>query len=306
MNYEHIETFLAVVNEGSINSAAEHLYVSQSTVSTRIQQLEEELGTQLIMRQRGKRTLALTAHGKAFVPIAHQWVSLRESTLALKDQPAYQDLAAASVDAVNSFTFAELFRKIISDHPEIKLRIQTHHSDEIHGLIANHICDIGFVFSRVQYPDVISRPVYRELMYLICHKDSRYYDSISAEELDPSKEIYLEWDEDFRQWHDRYFGGDTKYLLRVNTGSLLQNYLDIPDRWAVAPMSVIQECRHRSDLVYYRLSDPPSPRICYELTHRYPRPSCEQALQSFREELHQYILASKEVCMFEPWMLDDQ
>ena len=44
MTYEQIQTFLAVVSYGTISSAADALYVSQSTVSTRLQQLEEELG----------------------------------------------------------------------------------------------------------------------------------------------------------------------------------------------------------------------------------------------------------------------
>ncbi len=44
MTYEQIETFLTSITYGSISAAAKHLYVSQSTISSRIQQLEAELG----------------------------------------------------------------------------------------------------------------------------------------------------------------------------------------------------------------------------------------------------------------------
>ena len=40
MNYQQIETFLTVIAHGSITGAAEKLFVSQSTVSSRLQQLE--------------------------------------------------------------------------------------------------------------------------------------------------------------------------------------------------------------------------------------------------------------------------
>ena len=43
MTHDHVETFLTVITYGSITAAAERLFVSQSTVSARIQQLEEEL-----------------------------------------------------------------------------------------------------------------------------------------------------------------------------------------------------------------------------------------------------------------------
>ena len=72
MTYDHIETFLTVVSCGNISAAANELFVTQSTVSTRIQQLEEELGAQLVIRSRGHRNIELTSYGQAFVPIASQ------------------------------------------------------------------------------------------------------------------------------------------------------------------------------------------------------------------------------------------
>ena len=305
MNLEHVETFLAVVNAGSIIGAAERLYLSQSTVSTRIRQLEEELGAELLLRQRGHRVLDLTPYGQAFIPLAHQWVSLWETSQSIKDRPLVQDLSIASVDAVNSYGFIDLFNEHLTAHPEIKLRIRTHHSDEIHSLVANHIVDLGFVFRNVQYQDVISKPVYRELMYLICHKDSSYHEEMEVDKLDPALEIFLDWGPEYMQWHNRHMGGDDRFLMQVNTGSMLQHYLHVPGRWAIAPMSVVQQFQYRSDLVSYKLDRPPAPRICYELVHRYPKPSHRQAIETFEEEMTAYILRSRNICHFEPWMLEE-
>ena len=145
MNYEQIRTFLTIASYRNITAAANHLYLSQSTVSNRVAALAEELGAQLFLRNKGQRNLELTAYGNAFIPIAEQFAALYKDTQAIKAQENIQTLTIAAVDAVNTFTFTELYRSLIREHPEISLRIQTHHSNEIHGLVENRTADIGFV-----------------------------------------------------------------------------------------------------------------------------------------------------------------
>ena len=67
MTQDEIATFLAIVKIGSISRAADLLYVSQSTISHRLSSLEAELGVQLILRQKGFRTIELTKDGEDFV-----------------------------------------------------------------------------------------------------------------------------------------------------------------------------------------------------------------------------------------------
>ncbi|MBQ7544851.1 MAG: LysR family transcriptional regulator [Synergistaceae bacterium] len=304
MTYEQIEAFIAIMTYGTITSAANFLHVSQSTVSSRIQMLEDELGTALLIRHKGHRSIELTSYGQAFLPLASQWSSVFRDSRSLKTLANIRTLSIASVDAVNNYTFVPLFNRIIDTQPNIRLQIRTHHSDEIHGLISNRTADIGFVFSRSPYPDIISRPVYRELMYLICRKDSPYYDGISPAELQPELEVYLHWGLDFQQWHNRYFSPERYPLVSVNTGSMLQHYIDAPMRWAVAPRSVVNAIAHRTSLTCYTLSDPPAPRICYMLTNRYPNARRLEAITVFTSELEKFIAGNSDICRFESWMLD--
>lgn len=69
--------FLTVAREGSITRAAELLYVAQPSLSQRIRSFEEMLGFELFDRAHG--ALALTAEGKAFLPIAEQLVETATS-----------------------------------------------------------------------------------------------------------------------------------------------------------------------------------------------------------------------------------
>lgn len=62
--YEEIETFVRIVEAGSITTAAKQLRIAKSAVSRRLKELEARLRTQLILRS--TRKLVLTTRGHAF------------------------------------------------------------------------------------------------------------------------------------------------------------------------------------------------------------------------------------------------
>lgn len=303
MKIEEIETFMCVLETCNISAAAERLFVTQGAVSHRIHSLESKLNTQLFVRNKGQRNLYLTPAGENFIPIAHQWLSLWYDTKSLSTLPQKQEITIASVDLVNSYTLVPLYQRILQSSGEISLYIRTHHSEEIHSLLSNHLVDIGFVFSQIHYPNIISEPIYRELMYLVCNKKNDYYDQIHPSKLDPTNEVYLRWGNDFELWHDTYWP-ERKYCIRINTGSMISHYLNTPNRWSIVPMSVVSVLQQTQDIVYYNLSDSPPPRICYQLTHRFPKPSTELSIKHFTNMVYSFVHENTAVCSFEPWMLD--
>src|SRR5246127_882766 len=78
VEFDQIETFLAVLTYGGFHKAAEALRVSQPAVSARIRALEESLGVTLFARE--GNSLTLSAAGKALRPQAEQL--LRQVALA--------------------------------------------------------------------------------------------------------------------------------------------------------------------------------------------------------------------------------
>ena len=70
MSENQLEAFLAVVQYGSCGKAAEHLFVSQPTISYRMHALEKELGVKLFDHL--KFHSVLTDAGRAFVPQAQK------------------------------------------------------------------------------------------------------------------------------------------------------------------------------------------------------------------------------------------
>ena len=92
MTLEQIEAFLTVTTLGNISAAANSLYVTQSTLSSRIHSLEAELNVPLFIRSRGKQKVELTNYGNAFIPLASQWMALWKNTQHLTSIADYTSL----------------------------------------------------------------------------------------------------------------------------------------------------------------------------------------------------------------------
>ncbi|MBE0483027.1 MAG: LysR family transcriptional regulator [Bacterioplanes sp.] len=78
MDTQTLRAFLAVAEQASFSIAAEHLHLTQSAVSKRIQQLELQLGTLLFDRH--NRTVSLTEAGLALRPRAQHILDLVNDT----------------------------------------------------------------------------------------------------------------------------------------------------------------------------------------------------------------------------------
>jgi len=307
MNFEEISTFLTILEYGNLSTAAEKLFITQGTASHRIQLLEQELGFSLLLRQKGHRQVELTPMGRSFIPVAEQWVQLWKSTMQMKETKGFVTIVIGSVDAVNNYTFLRLYQDHMEKHPEVRLSVNTFHSKEIHELLESRNLDIGYVFSELSYPYIISKPIYREKMYLLCRNDSPYHNNMSNAELAKEDEVYLRWGQDFELWQNRHWSMRVQPAITINTGNMQRHYLRGPKNWTIAPMSVIQVLLANSDeYAYYTLEDPPPPRICYQLTLRHTQPSKRDAIELFSKAVEKFVSTDSSICHFEKWMLEEQ
>ena len=64
MELRHLETLLAIAEEGSFTAAADALATVQSNVSDQVRQLEAELGVRVTHVEPGQRTRPEIAHGE--------------------------------------------------------------------------------------------------------------------------------------------------------------------------------------------------------------------------------------------------
>jgi DNA-binding transcriptional LysR family regulator len=81
MNNRQLESFLTIAQLGSFAAAAERQHVTQSTISARIQELEDDLGVELF--DRSQRQVRLTLKGRELMAYAEK---VSELFLEIKEQ----------------------------------------------------------------------------------------------------------------------------------------------------------------------------------------------------------------------------
>lgn len=299
MDIELIETFLNVVECHNISAAARHMFTTQSTVSKRLQLLEEELQVPLLVRRKGQRNVELTSYGNEFVPLAQQWVSLSKDFQNIKYGHNRLQLTVGSNTLLNMFTMVPFHRHYIQAHPEVCLFLDNHHSSELYARLDRHSIDIGYALVARNYPDIIQTPLFRESMCLLCHKDSPYSDRIPLSELKAEDEIYLRWDTNFELWHEQYWPNN-RYRMRITMASMLANYLTVPGYWTIVPVSAVPTFQTLYPMTAYTLETEPPRRTCYQLEHRYPRPSRISAIEQWKSDLYTFIREQADIPGMEP------
>ena len=147
MTFEQIEEFCVVARLENFTKAAEYLYVSQSTLSRHISDLESSLGVQLMRRD--NRVFELTEAGKVFYTEMRDLLR-RAEAIKIKTQQVSRgkigELSIASFSPHIPYVF-ERIREFRRRNSEINCRITTADNTEIVEKIVAGELDIGLVFS---------------------------------------------------------------------------------------------------------------------------------------------------------------
>ena len=143
MDFKQLESFVAVVDEGSFSNAADRLQLSQSMVTIHIRNLETELGTRLLNRT--TRSMELSSDGQTFYYYAKQMLKLnRDSLFALTR--ADQNEKAINIVATPYTSRYYLAKRIVEFekmYPDVSFNITVCYNSEI----ANKLRAGGFQFA---------------------------------------------------------------------------------------------------------------------------------------------------------------
>jgi DNA-binding transcriptional LysR family regulator len=158
-----LSCLIAVAEELHFGRAAERLHMTQPPLSRQIQQLEAELGVQLI--DRTTRSVTLTPAGVAFLPDARRILQLAESaSLTVKRVPAGDlgtvvvGFTAASAHVVLPLLFDAAREKL----PDVKLDLREMvTSVQLEALMTGEL-DLGMARPPVRRPGLVSRPLLHE------------------------------------------------------------------------------------------------------------------------------------------------
>lgn len=162
-SFSRLACFIAVAEELHFGRAADRLHMTQPPLSRQIQQLETELGVQLI--DRSTRSVALTPAGVAFLPEARRILQLAEGAMLTVQRVPAGDLGTVVVGFTAASAHAVLPRLLERARellPDVKLDLREMvTAAQIEGLATGEL-DLGMARPPLKRPGLVSRPLLHE------------------------------------------------------------------------------------------------------------------------------------------------
>lgn len=235
MTYTEIECFLAICRHKTGSHAAEALYITQPSLSTRLKTLETELGGKLFYRKKGSREMALTEAGQRFYPLAVQYESLTQQMLQVC-RKGPDKLRVSSLDSLDNFLLPQVYERFLQKYPQISLEIQDMDLAPASQSIHAGATDIAFTTGLNTDRALKQTRLFWEPMVIICSNDLPLGEPVTAEQLSPEKEIFVEWSSEFTRWHQQALGIQPK--LSISIMNHLQQFIDKGNCWSIVPVTV--------------------------------------------------------------------
>ncbi|MDX8366537.1 LysR family transcriptional regulator [Cytobacillus sp. IB215665] len=152
MNIDNIEAFIYVCQLGSFNKAAEALFLTQPSVSARIQSLEREMNIKLFLRQGNK--VSLTDKGEYFFPHAQKILqSYQEAKYRLQQELLPNELKFGCALSIANNVLPSMLPDFKAKFNNVRMKIITGHSKDVLQKVINQEVDFGII-RRETHPEI--------------------------------------------------------------------------------------------------------------------------------------------------------
>ena len=161
MELRQLKYFVKVAENLSFSKASKALYISQSTLSQQIHQLEEEMNVQLF--QRDSHNVALTEAGEELLPYALTTLHSAESCFdRIRD---LQQLLTGSLNIGVTYSFSPILTETLltfmGKYPEVKLNIFYKSMEDLIEMLRHRELDFVLAFKpSVRYEGVESHVLF--------------------------------------------------------------------------------------------------------------------------------------------------
>lgn len=207
------DTDWQIINElyktRNITKAANNLYIAQPTLTKRLQYIEDELGTTLIIRT--ARGLIFTTEGEYIAKQARQYLQFWHSTQ--KQLESFRNDHYGTLRIVSAYTFVkyhigDYLDPFQSAHPNVSVDIRTERSDMVERCLLEGKADVAFV--RGDYGSDFQRAIImKERAYVISKKE------LSISDLKSECRIDCVWGEHTRSLLDRWWAENFTEVPRI-------------------------------------------------------------------------------------------
>lgn len=165
MNLQQLRYLCGIADQGlNLSKAAQALHTSQPGISRQIRLLEEELGTELLVRQ-GNRITALTESGRNSLEIARRILRDVDNLRAVGADHAGDDtgtLVLATTHVHARYILMPMVRQFRERFPGVNLSLRQGNPDQIVQLVAKGGADLGLCTApTMPTPSLAQLPCYR-------------------------------------------------------------------------------------------------------------------------------------------------
>ncbi len=171
MEIGRLEAFVHVANLLSFSKAAEALYLTQPTVTARIQGLERELGEPLFERM--GRTIRMTDAGQSFLPHAQRALqAIKEGSDAIATLRDVErgTLSIGTAPTIGTYVLPELLQRFNEQFPGVEVSIRTGRSEDVMALVLADEVQIGFE-RYLTHPEIETVALYEDEIFLMSGAD---------------------------------------------------------------------------------------------------------------------------------------
>lgn len=160
LTLRQVEAFKAVIESGSISTAAELLHVSQPAISKLIAHFEADTNLKLFDRLTGR--LVPTESGmRLYERVDRIFAGVRqvESAADAIRREEQGQLAIGVMPALAGSFIQRAIKRFLMDHPNVFCTVQTHSSQWIVDFLATRKLDVGLIRSSIDNPHVTLEPL---------------------------------------------------------------------------------------------------------------------------------------------------
>lgn len=220
MNMTALQTFLAIVDTGSLVRASQQLHVTQSTVTARLKTLEEEIGQQLLNRQKSGTTLT---------PAGTRLLRYARIMTGLWRQARHETSLPAGMASVCTFGCDRelwhgpgraFFNGVVSGPPEMAVSVVQGGARDLEQWLAAGMVDVILTFESIARGNQTVYPLPPEDLVLYSNRPDTPIDG------DPLY-IFVDHGPEFRRQHaETYHGAGIARVSFDSSWWALQTMLD--------------------------------------------------------------------------------
>lgn len=173
MEFRQLRYFVKVAELRSFSEASKALFISQSTLSQQIKQLEEELGVELLVRD--SRHVSMSDYGEQYLPYAQQ--VLKDVDTSAERMNDVRQLKIGTLNVGATYTFCPLLADTVRDYmkkyPGIKLKIYCRSMENLMEMLEHGQLDVALSYKPLQsYDDIDSHILFNSNLCVIAGKDN--------------------------------------------------------------------------------------------------------------------------------------